>query len=69
MIRLPIGMFVPGAGVFADGQARVVAENIAAEIAGKPGAGSRVMASAASRWAMARVLTAPDISTEFPHLR
>jgi sulfide:quinone oxidoreductase len=34
-IRLPIGMFLPKAGVFADEQARVVAENIAAEIAGK----------------------------------
>ncbi|HXZ91481.1 MAG TPA: FAD/NAD(P)-binding oxidoreductase [Burkholderiales bacterium] len=38
-IRLPVGMFLPKAGVFADEQARVVAENIAAEIAGKPGAG------------------------------
>ena len=34
-IRLPIGMFLPKAGVFADEQARIVAENIAAEIAGK----------------------------------
>ncbi len=34
-IRLPIGMFLPKAGVFADEEARVVAENIAAEIAGK----------------------------------
>lgn len=33
-IRLPIGMFLPKVGVFADGQARVVAENIAAEIGG-----------------------------------
>ncbi len=33
-IRLPVGMFLPKAGVFADEQARVVAENIAAEIAG-----------------------------------
>jgi len=39
-IRLPVGMFLPKAGVFADEQARVVAENIAAEIAGKA-AGSR----------------------------
>jgi sulfide:quinone oxidoreductase len=37
-IRLANGMFLPKAGVFADGQARVVAENIAAEITGsKPG--------------------------------
>ena len=34
-IRLPNGMFLPKAGVFADGQARAVAENIAAEIAGE----------------------------------
>jgi len=34
-IRLPNGMFLPKAGVFADGQARVVAESIAAEIGGK----------------------------------
>ena len=34
-IRLPIGMFLPKAGVFADEQARIVAENIAAEIVGK----------------------------------
>jgi sulfide:quinone oxidoreductase len=33
-IRLPIGMFLPKAGVFADGQARAVAEAIAAEVAG-----------------------------------
>ncbi len=33
-IRLANGMFLPKAGVFADGQARVVAENIAAEVAG-----------------------------------
>ncbi len=33
-VRLPNGMFLPKAGVFADGQARVVAENIAAEIGG-----------------------------------
>lgn len=38
-IRLPVGMFLPKAGVFADEQARVVAENIAAEIAGKVGSG------------------------------
>lgn len=31
-IRLPNGMFLPKAGVFADGQARAVAESIAAEI-------------------------------------
>lgn len=36
-IRLPVGMFLPKAGVFADEQARVVAANIAAEIAGKAG--------------------------------
>ncbi len=36
-IRLPVGMFLPKAGVFADEEARVVAENIAAEIAGKAG--------------------------------
>ncbi len=34
-VRLPNGMFLPKAGVFADGQARVVAENIAAEIGGR----------------------------------
>ncbi len=34
-IRLPVGMFLPKAGVFADEEARVVAENVAAEIAGK----------------------------------
>ncbi len=34
-IRLPNGMFLPKAGVFADGEARVVAENIAAGIDGK----------------------------------
>ena len=33
-IRLPIGMFLPKAGVFADSQAQVVAEKIAADIAG-----------------------------------
>lgn len=33
-IRLANGMFLPKAGVFADGEARVVAENIAAEIGG-----------------------------------
>ncbi|HET9476410.1 MAG TPA: FAD/NAD(P)-binding oxidoreductase, partial [Dehalococcoidia bacterium] len=33
-IRLANGMFLPKAGVFADGQARVVASNIAADIAG-----------------------------------
>ncbi len=37
-IRLPVGMFLPKAGVFADEEARVVAENIAAEIAGEAGA-------------------------------
>jgi sulfide:quinone oxidoreductase len=37
-IRLPIGMFLPKAGVFADEQARIVAENIAAEIAGEAAA-------------------------------
>lgn len=37
-IRLPIGMFLPKAGVFADEQARVVAQSIATEIAGKAGA-------------------------------
>jgi sulfide:quinone oxidoreductase len=36
-VRLANGMFLPKAGVFADGQARVVAENIAAEIAGNGG--------------------------------
>ncbi len=36
-IRLPVGMFLPKAGVFADEEARVVAENIAAEIVGKAG--------------------------------
>ena len=34
-IRLPNGMFLPKAGVFADAEARVVAENIAAEIEGR----------------------------------
>jgi sulfide:quinone oxidoreductase len=34
-IRLANGMFLPKSGVFADGHARVVAENIAAEIAGE----------------------------------
>ncbi len=34
-IRLPVGMYLPKAGVFADEQARVVAANIAAEIDGK----------------------------------
>ena len=33
-IRLPNGMFLPKAGVFADGQAHTVAEKIAADIAG-----------------------------------
>jgi sulfide:quinone oxidoreductase len=33
-VRLANGMFLPKAGVFADGQARVVAENIAAGIGG-----------------------------------
>ena len=38
-IRLPVGMFLPKAGVFADEQARVVAENIAARgFPGKVGA-------------------------------
>lgn len=36
-IRLPVGMYLPKAGVFADEQGRVVAENLAAEIAGKAG--------------------------------
>lgn len=36
-IRLPVGIFLPKAGVFADEEARVVAETIAAEIAGKVG--------------------------------
>jgi sulfide:quinone oxidoreductase len=35
-IRLPVGMFLPKAGVFADEQARVVAENLAAQITGGP---------------------------------
>jgi sulfide:quinone oxidoreductase len=34
-IRLPVGMYLPKAGVFADEEARVVAENIAAEVEGK----------------------------------
>ncbi|MDO8612275.1 MAG: FAD/NAD(P)-binding oxidoreductase [Dehalococcoidia bacterium] len=34
-IRLPVGMFLPKAGVFADDQARVAAANIAAEITGE----------------------------------
>ena len=34
-VRLPIGMYLPKAGVFADEQARVVAANIAAEMAGE----------------------------------
>jgi sulfide:quinone oxidoreductase len=34
-IRLANGMFLPKSGVFADGHARVVAENIAAEITGE----------------------------------
>jgi sulfide:quinone oxidoreductase len=38
-IRLPIGMFLPKAGVFADEEARIVAEAIAAEIAGRPATG------------------------------
>ncbi len=37
-IRLPNGMFLPKAGVFADAQARVVAENIAGEGAERGGA-------------------------------
>lgn len=36
-IRLANGMFLPKAGVFADGQARAVAENIAADIEGRRG--------------------------------
>jgi sulfide:quinone oxidoreductase len=36
-IRLANGMFLPKAGVFADGHARVVAKNIAAEIRGSGG--------------------------------
>ncbi len=38
-IRLPVGMFLPKAGVFADEQARVVAATIAAEIGGRVAAG------------------------------
>ena len=38
-VRLANGMFLPKAGVFADSQARVVAENIAAEIDGRSGEG------------------------------
>ena len=34
-VRLPIGMYLPKAGVFADEEARVVAANVAAEIAGE----------------------------------
>lgn len=37
-VRLANGMFLPKAGVFADGQARVVAENIAALAAGREAA-------------------------------
>jgi sulfide:quinone oxidoreductase len=37
-IRLANGMFLPKAGVFADAQARVVAENIAAGLEGREGA-------------------------------
>lgn len=36
-VRLANGMFLPKAGVFADGQARIVTENIAAEIDGRSG--------------------------------
>jgi sulfide:quinone oxidoreductase len=36
-IRLANGMFLPKAGVFADGQARAAAENIAAELGGAAG--------------------------------
>jgi len=36
-IRLANGMFLPKAGVFADGQARAVAENIAADVEGRRG--------------------------------
>lgn len=38
-IRLANGMFLPKAGVFADGQARAVAENIAADIEDRRGEG------------------------------
>jgi sulfide:quinone oxidoreductase len=34
-VRLANGMFLPKAGVFADGEGRIVAENIAAEIEGR----------------------------------
>lgn len=34
-VRLPNGMFLPKAGVFADGQAHAVAEKIAAEVSGE----------------------------------
>jgi sulfide:quinone oxidoreductase len=37
-VRLPVGMFLPKAGVFADEEARVVAANIAAEIEGESSA-------------------------------
>lgn len=38
-VRLANGMFLPKAGVFADGQARMVAENIAADIDGRTAQG------------------------------
>jgi sulfide:quinone oxidoreductase len=38
-IRLANGMFLPKAGVFADSQARIVAENIAAELEGRAPSG------------------------------
>ena len=38
LIKLPVGLPLPKAGVFAHGQGEVVAENIAAEIAGRSGA-------------------------------
>ena len=38
-VRLANGMFLPKAGVFADGQGRTVADNIAAEIEGRAGQG------------------------------
>lgn len=34
-VRLPVGMFLPKAGVFAERQSRIVAENIAADISGE----------------------------------
>jgi sulfide:quinone oxidoreductase len=38
-VRLANGMFLPKAGVFADSQARIVAENIAAELEGRAPSG------------------------------